>query len=366
MIARNRSKSARSKRLAGQGEQVKVRIESRAPTRIDLAGGTLDIWPLYLFHEGSLTVNCAITRYASCVIETRPKPSRRITLVSRDGGRKESFASFEALFRASRYKLPLLAHLVRIFRPQCGFTLTTDSEAPSGAGIGGSSAMAVAICAALDRLTGAGLSREDWIHLSRDIEAVVIRVPTGTQDHYPPAFGGAASIVLAPGGERREEIGCDLDELERRLVLCYTGKPRQHGINNWEVFKRHIDGDRRVSQNLERISVVARAVRTALEKNDWDEAGRQMRDEWQFRRRNIRTISTPLIDRVISSARRKGALAGKVCGAGGGGCVTLVIDPDARTGVEAAIVATGAKLLPVQIDRGGVLLKSEDGGVTNR
>ena len=321
-----------------------MRIESRAPTRIDLAGGTLDIWPLYLFHEGSLTVNCAITRYATCVIETASKPSRRITLVSRDGGRKESFASFDALFRARRYKLPLLAHLVRIFRPQCGFTLTTDSEAPSGAGIGGSSAMAVAICAALDRLTGAGLSREDWIHLSRDIEAVVIRVPTGTQDHYPPAFGGAASIVLAPGGERREEIGCDLDELERRLVLCYTGKPRQHGINNWEVFKRHIDGDRRVSQNLEKISVIARAVRAALEKNDWDEVGRQMRDEWQFRRRNIRTISTPLIDRVISSARRKGALAGKVCGAGGGGCVTLVIDPDARAGVEAAIVASGAKV----------------------
>jgi len=93
--------------------------------------------------------------------------------------------------------------------------------------------MAVAICAALDRLTGAGLGREDWIHISRDVEAIVIRVPTGTQDHYPPAFGGAAAIVLAPGGERREALGCDLDELERRLVLCYTGKPRQSGINNW-------------------------------------------------------------------------------------------------------------------------------------
>ena len=85
------------------------------------------------------------------------------------------------------------------FRPTGGFTLTTDSEAPAGAGIGGSSAMAVAICAALDRLTGAGLRREDWIHISRDVEAIVIRVPTGTQDHYPPAFGGAAAIVLAPG-----------------------------------------------------------------------------------------------------------------------------------------------------------------------
>jgi D-glycero-alpha-D-manno-heptose-7-phosphate kinase len=345
-------------RLAGGRKQVKVRIESRAPTRIDLAGGTLDIWPLYLFHEGSLTVNCAIMRYASCLIETAPEASRRIVLVSRDIGRKESFASFDALCRARRYKLPLLAHLVKVFRPACGFTLTTDSEAPAGAGIGGSSALAVAICAALDKLTGAGMRHEDWIHISRDVEAIVIRVPTGTQDHYPPAFGGAAAIILAPGGERREALGCDLDELERRLVLCYTGKPRQHGINNWEVFKRHVDGDRRVAQNLEKISRIAQGVRTALERNEWKEVGRLMREEWDFRRRNLRTISTPLIDKVISSARRHGALAGKVCGAGGGGCVTLLIDPGARARVEAAIVDAGAKLLPLRIDRHGVQLQS--------
>jgi len=336
-----------------------VRIESKAPTRIDLAGGTLDIWPLYPFHEGALTVNCAITRYASCVIETAPKTSRRIVLVSRDTNRKESFASLDALCRARHYKLPLLAHLVRVFRPTGGFTLSTDSEAPSGAGIGGSSAMAVAICAALDRLTGAGLGREKWIHISRDVEAIVIAVPTGTQDHYPPAFGGAAAIVLASGGERREALGCDLDELERRLVLCYTGKPRQHGINNWEVFKRHIDGSKGVSQNLEKISGIAQAVRRALEQSKWNKVGRLIREEWDFRRRNLRTISTPLIDKVISRARRQGALAGKVCGAGGGGCVTLLIEPDARARVQAAVVAAGAKLLPLKIDRGGVVLHSD-------
>ena len=333
-----------------------MRIESRAPTRIDLAGGTLDIWPLYLFHDESLTVNCAITRYASCTIERAPESSRRIVFISRDTRRKESFPSFEALCDSRRYKLPLLAHLVKFFRPKGGFTLTTNSEAPAGAGIGGSSAMAVAICAALDRLTAAGLRREDWIHISRDIEAVVIRVPTGTQDHYPPAFGGAAAILLSPGGERREALACDLDDLERRLVLCYTGKPRQHGINNWEVFKRHIDGDRRVAQNLEKIAVIARQVRGALEHSEWSELGRLVREEWDFRRRNLKTISTPLVDRIISSARRQGALAGKVCGAGGGGCLTLVIDPEARMSVEKAVTAAGGTLLPLRIDREGVLV----------
>lgn len=331
-----------------------MRIESKAPTRIDLAGGTLDIWPLYLFHEGAVTVNCAITRYASCVIETTAGKSRRIVLASRDTRREESFPSLDALRKARRYKLPLLAHLVRFFHPSAGFTLTTDSEAPAGAGIGGSSAMAVAICAALDRLSNSGLRREDWIHISRDVEAIVIRVPTGTQDHYPPAFGGASAIALAPGGERREALGCNLDELERRLVLCYTGKPRESGINNWEVFMRHINNDRRVAQNLEKIAGVARQVRAALERNQWKELGRLVREEWDFRRQNLPTISTPVIDRIISSARRKGALGGKVCGAGGGGCLTLVIDPEARARVEAAVTAAGGMLLPFRIDREGV------------
>jgi GHMP kinases N terminal domain len=150
-----------------------LRIEASAPTRIDLAGGTLDIWPLYLFHPGALTVNCAITRSASCTVEPAPGGSRRITLVSLDTQRKESFTSLDALVRAKHYRLPLLAELVRFFHPRSGFTLTTNSAAPAGAGIGGSSAMAVAICAALDRFTRAGLKRQDWIHISRDVEALL-------------------------------------------------------------------------------------------------------------------------------------------------------------------------------------------------
>src|SRR6266481_3944464 len=317
-----------------------MRIESKAPTRVDLAGGTLDIWPLYLFHPGAVTVNAAITRYASCRIETQALGDIRIRLISRDTRREENFASFPELVKGKRYKLPLLAEIVKFFQPQGGFTLTTDSEAPAGAGIGGSSAMAVAICAALDRYTGAGKSKEDWIHISRDAEAIVINVPTGTQDHYPPAFGGAAAIELPPGGEHRVELRVNLDELERRVMVAYTGKPRQHGINNWEVFKAHIGGKRAVQNSLERISEIAQEMRLAFERPDWPEAGRLMREEWSFRKRNLPTISTKTIDRVIDNARRNGALAGKVCGAGGGGCVVLLIEPDARPRVAKALRET--------------------------
>lgn len=298
----------------------------------------------------------AIARYATCIIETgkRGNGGRKIELVSRDTHRQERFASFKALEATRRARLPLVAELVRHFRPRGGFRLTTDSEAPAGAGIGGSSAMAVAIAAALDRLVGAGLDPVGWIHAARDVECRVLGVPTGTQDHYPPAFGGAAAIEFPIGGERRVALRVDLGALERRLVLAYTGKPRNSGINNWEVFRAHVEGDRRVVGNLERIAAVAAAMRAAIESARWSEAGRLMREEWSFRRRNLPTISTPAIDRIIARARRNGALGGKVCGAGGGGCVVLLIEPEARARVEAAVTAAGGKVLPVRIDRSGV------------
>lgn len=335
-----------------------MRIESKAPTRVDLAGGTLDIWPLYLFHPGALTINAAISRYAYCTLESHSANDSRIKLISLDTKRSESFRSFAALSKTKLYKLPLLAEIAKFFRPEGGFTLTTNSEAPAGAGIGGSSAMAVAICAALDRYTGSGKSKVDWIHISRDAEGIVIRVPTGTQDHYPPAFGGAAAIELTPGGERRIELRLNLVELEKRLVVCYTGKPRQSGINNWEVFKAHIDGKKSVIKNIELISKVAQKMRIALEAGDWRETGRLMHEEWTFRRRNLPTISTRTIDRIIDSSRKKGALAGKVCGAGGGGCVVLLIEPDARGKVEQAVADAGGQVLPMQIDRRGVTVVS--------
>jgi D-glycero-alpha-D-manno-heptose-7-phosphate kinase len=330
-----------------------MKIQAQAPTRIDLAGGTLDIWPLYLFHEGALTVNCAISRYARCVIDVQ-KSSGRITLVSTDTHRRETFASFAMLASTKKYRLPLLAHLVKLFEPKMGFTLTTDSEAPAGAGIGGSSAMAVAICAALDRLTGAKKSRADWIHISRDAEAMVIHVPTGTQDHYPPAFGGVSAIHLRAGGEFREALKINAADLESRLVVCYTGKPRQSGINNWEVFQAQINGDKQITRNLSEISAIAQQLRVAVLRAQWNEVGRLVREEWRTRKKNLPNISTPVIDAIISAAQRGGALAGKVCGAGGGGCLTLLIEPQARERVEAAVRGSGGEILPMKIDRSGV------------
>src|ERR1044072_7918876 len=114
-----------------------MRITAKAPCRVDLAGGTLDIWPLYLFHENAVTVNFAVDRYTSCELVTRD--DSKIILRSADQKGEESFESLEDLLAAKKYRLPLLAYIVRFFRPATGIELSTNSEAPTGAGISGSS-----------------------------------------------------------------------------------------------------------------------------------------------------------------------------------------------------------------------------------
>jgi D-glycero-alpha-D-manno-heptose-7-phosphate kinase len=334
-----------------------MKITSSAPTRVDLAGGTLDIWPLYLFHDDAQTVNFAIDLRAQCTIETTPGSG--IEIESCDLEHRESFADLEVLTHAQRYHLPLAARLIRYFQPAGGFRLVTDCQSPAGAGIAGSSALNIAICGALNRLTARKLSLLTLQNVARNVEAQVIRVPTGEQDYFPAMYGGLNSIHLTAGGLVVEKLKTDLAAFERRVVLCYTGAPRQSGINNWEVTKRHIDGDRKVIRNFARIAAIARDMRAALQVNDWLEVARLLREEWLNRRKNAPGISTHLIDRLIAVARRNGGLAAKVCGAGGGGCVFFFTEDGARDRVSQAIAREGARVLNVRVATKGLTIAAQ-------
>ncbi len=334
-----------------------MRITSKAPCRVDLAGGTLDIWPLYLFHANGVTVNFAVDRYTSCVIQTRN--DREIHLQSRDLNQSESFASLDELRGAKKYKLPLAAQILRFFTPETGVDVHTNSEAPAGAGISGSSALIIATTSAFNKLTGTGYSIEKLREVAQNIEAQIIRVPTGCQDYYPAMYGGVSAIELGPAGVRRVEIKISHDELIQRVVLVYTGVPRNSGINNWEVTKAHIDGDKAVHKNFDKIAAIANAMRGAVERQDWKEAGRLLREEWSFRRKNAPGITTPLIDRLVEVTRKAGSTGAKVCGAGGGGCVLFLVEPDAKHKVAALIENEGAKVLDVKVAPRGVQIKVE-------
>jgi D-glycero-alpha-D-manno-heptose-7-phosphate kinase len=328
-----------------------VRITASAPTRIDLAGGTIDIWPLYLFHPGAQTLNVAISLRATARIE--PRSDDLVALVSRDTGREVVLPS-DTTLRDDR-TLPLLGRLAFHFAAR-GLTLTTDSQSPAGAGIAGSSALNVAVCGALNHWSAGDASPDTLLDIARDVEAQVIGVPTGLQDYRPAMYGGIAALELEPGRARRVPLSVDPHELERRLVLCYTGEPRNSGTNNWEITRRHVDGDRQVFDCFERIRDTAQAMREALTRDDWDEVGVQLADEWENRKRLAPGVTTPTIEVLIARARAAGAAAAKVCGAGGGGCVAFLAPPQAHAAVSEAIEAGGARLLDFRIESHGLSL----------
>ena len=334
-----------------------MKIIAEAPCRVDLAGGTLDIWPLFLFHPGAVTLNFAIDRWTRCAITTDHAGSE-IRLRSGDLEAEETFASLDELLQSVRPKLPLAAHVLRFFRPATGLLIHTDSEAPAGAGISGSSALLIAAVSALNRLNGARHSLEKIREIAQNIEAQILRVPTGVQDYYPAMYGGVSAIELGPGGIRRTAIPVDLEDFNRRIVLAYTGAPRNSGINNWEVTKAHIDGNRQVRRNFEQITAIACAMRAALEKSDWSQVGRLLREEWAHRRKNAPGISTPEIDRLIRIAQRAGSSGAKVCGAGGGGCVFFLVERGAQEKVAQTLADAGAEVLRVKVATRGVTVRA--------
>src|SRR5512141_1896238 len=112
---------------------------AHAPCRADLAGGTIDLWPLYLFHPGALTLNFALEILTTCRIT--PLPDQRIELRSLDTKREQSFANLAELVSTRKHRHSLAAYLVRFFAPERGFRLETNSQSPVGAGISGSSAL---------------------------------------------------------------------------------------------------------------------------------------------------------------------------------------------------------------------------------
>jgi D-glycero-alpha-D-manno-heptose-7-phosphate kinase len=319
----------------------------------------MDIWPLYLFHPGAVTINFGVNVLTRCKIS--PLPGKRIHLKSIDTGREEEFPNLNALCCTRRYKHPLASYLLRFFSPEGGLDIETNSESPAGAGISGSSAMMIAMTAALARYTGHKLDREEIRVIAQNVEAQLIRVPTGCQDYYPALYGGVSAIHLDVDGIHREPIPVSPDELDRRFVLAYTGAPRQSGINNWKVFQSHINRDRGVIRNFARIGEIARALHQALAKPDWNEVARLMREEWKLRRTNAPGISTPLIEKLIEVAARNGALAAKVCGAGGGGCVVFLTEPESQEQVKQTLRSYGGHVLSACVAREGLTVSGKAG-----
>lgn len=331
-------------------------IETSAPTRVDLAGGTIDIPPLFLFHEGASTVNFAVSLLAKCRIETRD--DNIISLESIDRGVKFETSLDRIHELKNEPRLELLSKLVYFFKPETGFNMTTESEAPAGAGLAGSSTLNIACIGALNKLVGDRYSPDRFIPIAANVECQVIKVPTGFQDYYSAQYGGAASIKFAPDGITREALDIDIETLESRIVVCYTGEPRNSGTNNWEITKRHIDGDTELFDIFEGIRDGSETLRLALINGDWNNVGEILKRSHPLRKRLSPNITTHHMDGLIESAMNNGAIAAKVCGAGGGGCIAFYCEEGRKADVEASLASEeGVEVLDWRVNTDGLVIK---------
>lgn len=283
------------------------------------------MWPLHLFLEEAITINVAIDLYATAILE--PREDAGIELVSRDQNLSQTATSLKMLENGP---LPLLSRLVRHFAPKCGLRLETDCKAPAGSGLGGSSALAIAIAGALNRLTEKGYTQEELIEVARDIEAQVIRIPTGTQDYYAAMYGGWNAWHYRVQKVEREPYSMPIKDLQNRVLLFYSGLPRFSGINNWQVFRNQVDGEEQTVRSLISIRNAAFEAHTALLRGDWNGTYEGIDREWLSRKVMAPGISSPEVDRILSFGKEAGARTGRVCGAGGGGCLILLVDPEMR------------------------------------
>ncbi len=315
-----------------RGPEASVSVE--APCRADLAGGTLDIWPLGLLYPGAMTVNAAIPVWVRLKVDLEaPNGELRHTV---DGGHESRLVAADAM-------TDLSAAIAFALRPAGGVRIRVMSQASVGSGLGGSSAYGVAVARGILALAGNAMADERLVALVRDLEARVLAVPTGVQDHWAAIGGGVAAVHLEPGGERVERLDVDPDWIGRRLTVFDSGISHHSGMVNWQVIRRRLEGEAATADALGGIAAAAADCRCGVLAGDEAGVARAIALEWKHRRRLAPEVCPAELVEIEQAAEAAGAEAFKACGAGGGGSVLLWHAPESRPAIVAALRVAAPK-----------------------
>jgi len=320
-------------------------IKVQSPTRVDLAGGTLDCWPLYVMAGDCMTVNLAIDVMTGC--ELTPRSDRTIDVEISDLKFKKSFKDLNEFLSAGDEQLLLVQKVIDHFRPSEGFALKTFSQSPVGGGLGGSSSLCISLIKAFGGWLGHTSSLYETVTLASNIEARVIKTPTGTQDYFPAIQPGLNIIHYRAAGVKLEPLSVPLAELSKNLLLIYTGRSHHSGINNWQVIKSVIEGNTSTLDALKEIAQISTEMAEACRRQSWSKLPQLFRYEFDSRVKLTASFTSTEIERLKILATTEGADAVKICGAGGGGCVLVWADPSRHERIISACQKNGFQ--PIKI-----------------
>ena len=324
---------------------------ARAPMRISLGGGGTDL-AAYYEKYGGMVISTAIDKYFYAIINTDEADDLQIIS-----------ADYRSLFRQSPYKdlfwdgdLALPRAVLHHFGIRRGINLFVASEVPPGTGLGSSSAAAVTLVRALSTLTEQPMTRHEVAEMASFIEIEKMGMPIGKQDQYAAAFGGLNKIVFSREGVSVEPVRVAPEvyrTLEHRLLLFFTGSSRESTSILKHQRKSTEERDASVLQALHNIKQVALDVEASLERGDLDEFARVLHYSWQEKRRLAPNLSNSFIDECYDLARKAGAEAGKVTGAGGGGFLLLYCHETSQEEVTRVLEERGLKRMNFHFDQEG-------------
>jgi len=333
------------------------------PNRVDIAGGTLDIYPLYLLIGGAMTVNAAVAVHSEVAV--LPFRRRAARLISDNFGMAVTAADTHGFSPGG--KLGLLSRALNHFPAVSGVEIRVRNEAPVGSGIGASSSLLVALMLAAGRLTGIRCRRDETARAAMEIEAAHLGSLTGRQDHLAALRGGLQGIRFLPGrvdARRLPPRGGAGTMLRDHAFLAHTGIAHHSSDMNWRMIRGAIDGDDRVLRKFRGIAAAARDAWEAVSAADPRGTGAAIGAEWAIRKTLAPGVSTPGVEELLSGRRFRRLVSGaKLCGAGGGGMLFgLLRDPDDRGTLEALLAGTGMSILPFRLSAGPRYEEIGDGG----
>ena len=318
-------------------------FRAAAPVRLDFAGGWTDV-PPYSAREGGVVVAAAVQLHA--YVEVTPRAAGYL-LMSQDLGEAQELETVEGL--AAEGPLALLRAGLRMLQSgPC--SLVTRSDAPPGSGLGSSGAIDVALVAALAAAAGRRLSVRETADLACRLEGVEAGIPGGRQDQFVAAFGGFLRLEFRDPDASVRPIALDpgfAAELERRMLLCYTGASRFSGDTIGRVMRAYERGDPAVAGALDGLRRVAEEMTGALGAADFARIGALLSENWRLQQVLDAGMCTPEMARLERAMLEAGALGGKAAGSGAGGSM-FFLAPDDPGPAREVVRRLGMRLLPVR------------------
>ncbi len=330
----------------------KTIIKAKAPLRVSFAGGGTDVNP-YPENHGGCVLSCTIDKYSHCTL--MPRDDEKINITSLDYNLSTSFAMDELLNYDG--KLDLVKAALNVVSVKHGLDIVLQSDVPPGAGLGASSSMTVALSGALNKLNGLEMSNYKIAELAYWIEREEAGIKGGRQDQYAATFGGFNYIEFLKDRTIVHPLAIDpgtLNELQHRLVLCYTGKRRlSAGIIESQV-KGYMRQDGAVLAALDQTKKLVALMKTALLAGKIDNFGLMLHNGWMAKRQFSDKITDPEIDNLYSAGITHGALGGKLLGAGGGGYILYVCAHNKAAQVAHKLEEQGGLIMNFNFDPEGL------------